>query len=83
MKVFKCMFVPGAVDCWSCAIIRFITWMLIFIFMYYMRELTDLFVYGEQVSFELKFKKVLFLIAFFAYGLLTSLHGEIKLFTKA
>ena len=76
------MFGGKTVDCWSCAIIRFSTAMLIFVFIYYLRELIDLFVYGEQVSFELKFKKVLFLIAFFAYVVLTSLYGDVKHFTK-
>jgi hypothetical protein len=82
METLKCMFGGKVVDCWSCAIIRFVTWMLIFGTLYYLRELIDLLIYHQQVSFELRFKKVLFILAFFSYAVFTSLYADIQYFTK-
>ena len=75
------MFGGKAVDCWTCAILRFVTGTLILVFLYYMPELLKL-AKGEPAYFRIEFKKVLFIIMFFAYGLFTSLYSDIEHFTK-
>lgn len=81
MKLLSCIDPRKTVDCWFCAIVRFIFGASFLLILYYLPEFLRL-VRGEDATFRPKLTKMILPILIFSYPLITSIYGDIRNFTK-
>ena len=74
------MFGVNAVDCWTCAFLRFVTWMLIFILIYFYRDFLNL-IEGKPAYFEFNLNMNLIPVFFYGFAVLSPLYHDIQHFT--